>query len=544
MRIKDISVNNFKRFTNLEINSIPESSKLVVLVGPNGSGKSSFFEALNHYYKSYGYNNSGNYNYLYKHSAINEKNKTNDVLIDWYNTYRSLVSISFYDENFDNNFSDIKGHFYFRSAYRNEPDFDVQTMNRMDNPTNYVRLESLIQNDITVSQNYQRLVTNTISKVYNDSYNNINVEELRDELIGKIRQSLKNVFNDLTLTSIGDPLDNGSFYFTKGTIKNFHYRNLSAGEKSAFDLILDMVIQSQYYPDAVYCIDEPELHMHTKLQGSVLRELYSLTPNNSQIWVSTHSFGMLKEAQKLENEYPGTVVFIDFSNKNFDDYQVLKPTKINRAILNKFYELAFDDYSNLISPKKIVFCEGDSNGKSRKDFDKSIYTLIFEDTHPDTYFVSGGSCNEIETIETRFGNILNSVLSNSEIIKVVDRDERSDREVSDLLAKGIRTLSRRHIESYLLDDEIIKKLCEKENKNDLYNECIKRKNEALKNNVNQGKPVDDIKSARGEIYNSLKQVLQLSRCGNSADNFIRDTMAPLVTPDTTIYKTLEKDIFG
>ena len=78
------------------------------------------------------------------------------------------------------------------------------------------------------------------------------------------------------LSSVGDPLQNGNFYFTKGTTKDFSYRNLSAGEKSAFDLILDMVVQSKYYPDAIYCIDEPETHMHTKLQGRVLRELYLL----------------------------------------------------------------------------------------------------------------------------------------------------------------------------------------------------------------------------------------------------------------------------
>ena len=70
--------------------------------------------------------------------------------------------------------------------------------------------------------------------------------------------------------------------------------NLSAGEKSAFDLILDMVVQSKYYPDAIYCIDEPETHMHTKLQGRVLRELYLLIPGQSQLWISTHSIGMLQ----------------------------------------------------------------------------------------------------------------------------------------------------------------------------------------------------------------------------------------------------------
>ena len=95
--------------------------------------------------------------------------------------------------------------------------------------------------------------------------------------------------------------------------------NLSAGEKSAFDLILDMVVQSKYYPDAIYCIDEPETHMHTKLQGRVLRELYLLIPGQSQLWISTHSIGMLQEAEEIEKEHPGTVAFLDFGGRDFDN---------------------------------------------------------------------------------------------------------------------------------------------------------------------------------------------------------------------------------
>lgn len=46
MRITKIELVNFKRFTQLEISNIPESSKLVVVIGSNGSGKSSLFDAF------------------------------------------------------------------------------------------------------------------------------------------------------------------------------------------------------------------------------------------------------------------------------------------------------------------------------------------------------------------------------------------------------------------------------------------------------------------------------------------------------------------
>ena len=46
MRIKNIHLRNFKRFTDLTIREIPETSKLVLLIGSNGSGKSCLFDAF------------------------------------------------------------------------------------------------------------------------------------------------------------------------------------------------------------------------------------------------------------------------------------------------------------------------------------------------------------------------------------------------------------------------------------------------------------------------------------------------------------------
>ena len=542
MKIKKIELNNFKRFTHLIVEDIPETTKLVVLVGPNGSGKTSFMESMNHYYKYAGYGNIGDYHYLSKTGNTEDFNHS-----QWYERASKIVSIDFHDASLPKDIgssNDIKGHFYFRSAYRNEPEFQIDSMRRQHDPTESIRLESLIQNDQTVSTNYQRLIANTISGVYDNGNDAKTVAALREELIGKVRTAIERVFEDLEFSSLGDPLQNGNFYFTKGTTRDFSYRNLSAGEKSAFDLILDMVVQSKYYPDAIYCIDEPETHMHTKLQGRVLRELYLLIPGQSQLWLSTHSIGMLQEAEEIETEHPGTVAFLDFGGRDFDTDQVIRPARIGKAVMDKFYELAFGDFAKLMLPKTIVFCEGDPNGKTRKDFDKIIYSTIFADTHPEAFFISGGSCNDIENIEKTHGEIISTLLQNSQIIKVVDRDDRSPQEVADLAKSGIRVLKRRNLESYVLDDSVIKKLCDKVGKPEECAACIQEKQQALTDSVSRDNAPDDFKKASSGIYLSLKRHLSLTQCGNNPDPFMRDTLSPLITPDMDVYKELEAEIFG
>lgn len=534
MKIKEIKINKFKRFTDLVIKDIPESARLVVLVGPNGSGKTSLFEAFNHYYKLTGYNDANNSEQVYFEKKDNIPSTGN-----W---YRNRVTIDFHNV-VNPNADQLKGKFYFRTAYRNEPDFSVSQLQNQQNPIDSIRLRTLMVNDLTVSENYQRLIAQTLAGVYLESNNFKTIEELRNELIGKIKTSMAIVFDDLNLSSIGDPLSNGSFFFKKGTVTDFHYKNLSAGEKSVFDLLLDMIIKSSYYNDTIFCIDEPEAHMHTRLQSKLLNELFNLTAINSQLWISTHSIGMLKQAEELEEQNPGSVVFLDFDNRDFDSEETMKPAKIDKAIWNKFFELAFGDFSKLIAPSRIVFCEGTSQGRKYKDFDAQIYDKIFEQKYHETKFISIGSSTEIENIENQSVKVVSNILKTTEILKFVDRDDKSVQEIQELSGIGIKVSQKRHIENYLFDDEIIEKLCISEGKPELLQDCINAKNSAIQASVGRGNPADDIKSASGNIYTELKRILSLTQRGNNKSAFIRDTMAPLVTEDTNVYQELEREIF-
>lgn len=536
MKISKVHIKHYKRFSDLTIEGIPATAKLVVLVGPNGCGKTSLFEAFNHWYMYQGFGTFADKDYQVKKEEGFEFNEHN-----WHNLI--ITNIIFHDSEGNKAQEEIRGKFYFRSAYRNEPDFSISNFRQQQDPKQSYKL-NLMSTDITVSENYQRLVSSAISGLFRGEKDKELVEELREELIGKIRDSLKRVFSDLTLTGVGDdPLNNGSFFFEKGSVKAFHYKNLSAGEKSAFDLILDLIIKSTTFSNAIYCIDEPEAHMHTHLQSLLLNEIFSLVPDNSQLWVSTHSLGMLRRAQQLEKDNPGTVVFLDFDGRDYDSPVVITPTQINRTILRRFMQLALDDFSDFLAPQQIVFCEGNPNGHAVPSFDAQIYTTIFGNTHPNTAFVSAGACTEVTNKENESVKMITQLLSSSQVIKVVDRDDLSSTEVANLLSQGVKTLSRRHIECYLLDDEIIKKLCAVCGHPELEADCLNAKVSKMALSVARKNPADDVKSASGDIMVELKRILGLTQCGNKRESFLRDTMAPLITPETKVYKELENSVF-
>lgn len=533
MKIKEIRINKFKRFSNLTIQGLPETAKLVLLVGPNGSGKTSVFEAFNHWYKWRGFGNPGIQDYYCKKGEQ----------IDGRLWYQKLVEIDFH-ENIILDQSDVKGRFYFRTAHRNEPDFTTSNLSRQMDLGQSIRFNTLMDTDACVSSNYQRLVSSTLAEVFKVENEEKSVLQLKGELIGKIKNAIHNVFDDLELTSIGDPLVNGSFFFTKGSSSDFHYKNLSAGEKSAFDLLLDLIITSHSFTNSVFCIDEPEAHMHTALQSKLLFELYAQIPENSQLWISTHSMGMLKTAKELELAHPGSVVFLDFSDKDYDVPVVLTPSAITSTIWHKFMDLALGELSNMIAPSTVVFCEGTSKGRSVKNFDAVVYKRIFSSKYADVEFSSVGSCSEIENPDNVSMQIVKNLLKSSQIIKLVDRDDKSSQEIEDLKKNGIKVLNRRHIECYMLDDEILRKLCTSKGMDDKIDECLSMKTTAINESIKRGNSNDDVKSAAGDIYNGLKQILGLTACGNKTHTFLRDTIAPLITEDTQVYKDLEKEIFS
>jgi hypothetical protein len=536
MRVKDVHLKNFKRFSDLTISDLPEEARLVVMAGPNGTGKSSVFDGF----------------------RVWQSNRWR-LGIDWDSAYfikqgsveagrNEYVGITFQGTPREDAEAYLKA-FYIRSAYRNEPDFTTSQLQRTGTIFEEPILRRLIDNDVSVGRNYQRLVSQSVEGIYSGNYDDKTVKELREKFIGTVQTSMAKVFGDLVLSGPGDPLQQGSFFFEKGNSKNFHYKNLSGGEKAAFDIILDVIVKRVAYDDTVYCLDEPEAHMHTRLQALFLKELLSLIPQNSQLWIATHSIGMMRAARDIYAQRPNDVVFLDFSEQNFDEPVTLKPSTVNRKFWTKTLAVALDDLANLMAPREVVLCEGKplrGIGDWKAERDAQCYRQIFGREFPDTDFLSVGNAEDVKNDRLEIGRAIQTLTSGTKVTRLIDRDERSNEEIEQLEKSGVRMLARRHLEAYILDDEILTRLCEKFGQPEKRDEVLKARADAINASVKRGNPATDIKSAAGEIFTRARDILALAdkACGSNTDAFLRDTLAPLITEDTKVYADLKNEIFG
>ncbi|WP_435659693.1 AAA family ATPase [Leisingera caerulea] len=530
VRLLNTHITRFRRFADLTIRDIPESVKLVVLAGPNGAGKSSLFDALLLRYRmDTGYGWSGDTKYY-------NRSQEADEALD------ARISVTT-----DTGAKFSRGNLYVRTAYRNDHEFTSNTLSRQGAILDSLKLHRLIEPDATVSVNYQRLASQAMEDVFVNEEAETTMGDYREKLIGEIRSPMKRLFPDLTFVGVGNPLDQGTFQFDKGTSKGFDYKNLSGGEKASFDLILDFVVKRDSHADAIYCIDEPESHMNTRLQAALLCELVGLLPGNSQLWIASHSIGMMRKAREMYDADPTSVAFIDFSGHNFDEVISISPTKPTRAFWEGVMHVALDDLAALVAPKQVVICEGNPSGAvpgKNTEHDARIYEAIFGEEMPDTTFISAGNSKEVQNDFIGLATVLPKLTSGMKIIRLIDLDDHTPADVAAFNSKGISVLRHRHLEAYLYDDEVLTALCDSVGKREKAADLIAAKVAAIASVVNQGHPSDDIKKAAGTIYVEAKKMLSLKQVGNDAPAFARNTLAKLIKPGMAIYDRLRMDVFG
>lgn len=531
MKISEIKLTNFKRFSDTTITDIPAAARLILLVGPNGCGKSSLIDAAQMWHR-HSWAHSGNWDESYHRKQIPGAT----------GTWQNLVTVTFHDPQPITDEQRRKA-VYTRSAYRNEPEFQLDNLSRVSPAVQEIRINRLIDNDQAVSLNYRRLVSQGFEDVYELAQPSLTIGEFRERSIGEIRDATERLFPGLVLNSLGNPLSAGTFRFDKGDSKSFLYKNLSGGEKAAFDLLLDMLIKRREFDDTVFLIDEPEAHMSPGLQSALLDELFGAVPTNSQLWLATHSIAMMRRARDIAQRNPGSVVFLDFDGVTFDLPQTLRPIEPSRPFWKRAMQIALDDLAGYVTPERVVLCEGDRLEGGR-DFDAECYNEVFQAEYPQVVFLGAGNANEVENDPRGVGRLLSALAPGLRVTRVIDRDDRTDAEIRALQAQQVCVLSRRTIESYLLDDSILQRMCEEFGQPELAPQLLAAKTEAIRNSVANGGPADDLKRPAGDIYNAAKRLFPNRKLGSDKRAFMKGICAPLVRKGAPVYAALRQDVFS
>lgn len=537
MRLQSARLVDFKRFTDLTIDGLPPTAKLVVLAGPNGSGKSSLFDGFRTWAGARGAGQNFNWDPPY----IQKLGRPPRDL-------GNLVTLTFHG---DDAAQEPARAIYQRTAFRNEAEFSIDNFAAMPPALQAARPRRLIDTDMSVSENYRRMIWQTLEGVYDDSLpEDMSRVQIRDRIIGEVREPLSQIFPDLILLGVGTPgqrtSTEGTFYFRKGEADGFLYKNLSAGEKAAFDLILDIVIKREAFHDTIWCIDEPEVHLNTRVQAALLEALVDLLPDACQLWIASHSLGFMSQATKRA-QTRGDVAFLDMGGVNFDQPVVLSPQVPSRDFWTKTLDVALGDIASLVAPERVVLCEG-RPARDAKDinaaFDASCYRTIFQAAYPDTDFLSVGNSHDSGQDRLNFAGALSALRIETAVIRLRDRDLLTPQEVAVIEAGGTRVLGRRHIESYLYDDEVLTALCAAQGQPHKEAEVLAAKQRVIADRVVGGVDPDDIKSCAGQIHVEIRKLLQITNGGSDQRAFARDLLAPLVTPDMSVYRELDEAIFG
>ncbi len=529
MRIKGVHVQDYKRFSDLRIDGIPPDCRLVVLIGPNGSGKSSLFDA----FLLKGQSEPAVRNvaigndlreYYFRNPAENQNQSATANL--W-----QQIEIDFHEG------PPPEGAwartFNIRSPYRNEAQFEVTGLSAVPPASEQRRFSKIIESDLAVSDNYRRMAWKRLRDLDQDEPGSETFRDYRAKSLGPLQEAVTVLFPNLSLQDFGGITGGKGFRFAKGSVADFPYQNLSSGEKAAFDLLLDIFVKRHEYQDAVYCIDEPEAHTAVAIQGSLLEALLSMLPAKSQLWIATHSIGFVRAAHKRAEQH-GDVVFLDFSEENFDASVNLSPVSTGRPFWRRTYRIALDDLAELVGPARIVLCEGRKD-KPSEGFDAKCYTGLFGDTHGDTIFLSRGGANEVEN-SVNLAAIIAEIVEGIEIVRLIDRDDMTDEaRAQNLTDPYLRVLTRREIENYLYDPQVLQTFFATHGVPEVPADLL----ELLVDHR-----VADLRQVSRKVLDGAKNGLKSVSLGNDRQQFELGHLAPALKDTPAVYDELETDIFG
>ncbi|MCH9662057.1 MAG: ATP-binding protein [Gammaproteobacteria bacterium] len=196
--------------------------------------------------------------------------------------------------------------------------------------------------------------------------------DIENEFLSLAQEKISKISGEkieLSLIDNWEPHKNAFFSFGKGKKQIIPLSALGSGYEMLFSILYEFYLSQQSNKNLIVLIDEPELHMHPKLQESFIEMLLEFS-QNSQIILTTHSPLFVK--QVLQNNNVRVNILSKKNNQVISD-------KINEKVLsywsaNEINYLAFGLYTEEYHielyerlKKKFDACEDKSSSLTQFD---------------------------------------------------------------------------------------------------------------------------------------------------------------------------------
>lgn len=201
----------------------------------------------------------------------------------------------------------------------------------------------------------------------------------------------------------------------------YHGKEMSDGERVMLYIICQVLVLK---PNSLLIIDEPELHIHKAIVNKLWNKLEEVRQDCVFMYI-THdlTFALSRNTEKI--------LWIKEFNGTEWDYEFLEVGSYSDLPNELFYEI-------IGTRQKILFVEGEKNS-----YDHFLYQEIFRDKG--YHVIPCGGCQEvIKYVKSkRAYEKLNSI----DVYGIIDRDFRTEQEITALEADGVFCLNVAEVEN-------------------------------------------------------------------------------------------------
>ncbi len=229
-------------------------------------------------------------------------------------------------------------------------------------------------------------------------------------------------------------LKKGELFAKKPDSVEYSIVQLSDGEKNVLLLCCNILTEKE---GTVFFIDEPERHLHKSINSKLLRNLFALRVDCFFV-VATHEIYI-----PIDNGASAIILV----RKSYWDKQNVKSWDTD--YIEEVNNIPEDFKETILGGKKrIVFVEGNNSNS----LDYSIYQIIY----PEITFKPVKNCRKV--IESVRGMKNSSSIHHVIAYGIIDKDDRTDKQIADFLQEGILALPYYSVESIYYSPSVIREI--------------------------------------------------------------------------------------